>query len=1003
MKSGSAKIFHIPAGRPFADDLVRGIRDFAVSPEDLADAVILMPNRRLAASLRTAFLRNADGGSELLPTMMPVGIVEEDAPELAQAGWDRDDLPPMIPALERQLLLANNLVDPSRTMAETMGLAGALADFLDEAQIHDCDLGALGELVKEGDLAVHWQRLLAYLNLLMQWWPEKLKAVGRSDPAMWHSKAVEARAEAWASKPPKGLVVIAGSPGAMRSTRKLIQTVLGLERGMVVLPGVDIGMSDEDWEGLLGGDETAVCHPQHQLADLLKLLEIDRGRIERWPGSGDAGNNPRLDLLREMFRPAGQSGEWKTIAERKSVTRESLERKLQDKSAGGGSGARHEWLKLVECYDRREEAEVIALAMRETLETPGRTAVLATADRVLGRLVIGELSRWGIELEDSAGTGLAETSPAHFLRLILDAWASDFAPRDLMAMLQHPLAASGLDRAEFREAVRQLDAGIRGPRPAGGLKGVLKHLASGKESASLVKFVEERIIKPLEPLTSLNPGIRHGLAECLDALGDAAEFMGRLPDEPLAVWRGQAGARVARFLTQTKMAAESTGTAIDPAELRAVLTVLMQKETIYPDRVGHPRLAVMGLLEARMHSADLVILGGMNEGTSPPQPPMDPWMSNAMRVDFGLPPANWRVGLAAHDIYMAMARPQVLITRAARQEGAPTEPSRWLRRLETVLGVAKLDSPEDNRYIDIAKARNAIEGPVSPAARPRPTADSAARPRRFSATEMDTLLKDPYAIYARRVLGLKALDPLDQAPGPAERGSFVHAALDAFIQRHPEGDLPEGALDELIRIGRDEFEKLPDTPWGEAIWWPQFEAVARWFIDNERSDARRVRRRHAEIKGEMEVEGLTAPYTLTARADRVDILADDSLRIVDYKTGGIPTAKAVSGGRALQLVVEAVLASGGHFPGIDAGKVGKLEYWKLTGRGDKPGEVHDRTLDEDGFNAAEERLIGLLHQFDSDDAAYVPEPVAREANRFSDYKHLARLAEWKISQGEDGE
>ena len=990
-------IYHIPAGRPFADDLVRGIRGFVKSPEDLSDAIILVPNRRLSVSLRTAFLRDANGRSELLPSMVPIGEVEEDAPELAEMGWDRDDLRPMIPALERQLLLAGGLGQLSDSMPERLGLAGALAHFLDQAQTNGCDMDKLESLVEEGDLADHWRKLLIYLNLLMKWWPEILKSAGKSDPVLWRDKAIEARAEAWRRNPPKGLVVVAGASVAMDSTLELIRAVMGLDRGMVVLPGLDTGMPDNDWKGLTGDDETVICHPQHQTASLLDKLGVDRRQVECWPASATGGGNPRLDLLREMFRPAGQAEEWQKISDRGDITGQSLARP-------GVDGGRPEWLKMVECYDRREEAEVIALVMREVLETPGRTAVLATADRVLGRMVIGELSRWGIELEDSAGTGLLETPPAHFLRLILDAWISGFAPRPLMAMLQHQLAASGLDKAKFRENVRRLDLRLRGPRPEGGLGGIVKLLRSQGGSEGLVKFVEERIAAPLKPLTSLKPNIPCDLAECLDALGESAEGLGKLPDEPLAVWQGQTGTRVARFLVQATSAGKAAGTTIKPDELPAVLSVLMQNETIYPNRVGHPRLAVMGSVEARMHSADLMILGGMNEGTFPSRPVGDPWMSNSMRVDFGLPPTNWRVGLAAHDAYMAMARPQVLITRAARQDGAPTEPSRWIRRLDTILSVAGLKREDAPEYIQIAAARNSVEGAVSPIAPPEPTLDSATRPRKFSATEMDTLLKDPYAIYAKKVLKLRALDPLDQAPGPAERGSFIHDVLKVFTKRYPEGPLPDDALDQLLADGRAEFTKLPDTPWGEALWWPQFEAVARWFIAIEELRADENRHRHAEISGEMEVDGLTAPYTLTARADRIDVLADGALRIIDYKTGGIPTASAVNGGRALQLVVEAALAAGGHFPGIDAGRrIKALEYWKLSGRGDAPGEIRNRTLDGPDLENAGGNLIGLLHQFDDDDAAYVSEPVAREANRYSDYKHLARLAEWKISHGEGGE
>ena len=990
------QLHHIPAGRPFASDLASGIRGLVTSPEDLADAIILLPSRRLAQALRVAFLRDGGGRAELLPTMAPIGDLEEDAAELAIAGWDRDDLPPVIPSLERKLMLARKLADPSRSMTETLSLAGALSDFLDQAQTAGCDMSRLADLVQEADLASHWQKLLSLLGLLMQWWPLELQRIGKSDPVLWRDAAIRARAEAWGDQPPKGLVIIAGSTGSLPATRVLMQSVLQLERGHIVLPGLDSGMPDDDWGGLTGGkDETAICHPQYQLAQLLDAIGISHDAIPPWPASvrdgPDTGVKPRLDLLREVFRPASQTGEWQKIPDRGVISRKGL------------SG-----MALLDCYDHREEAEVIALAMREALETPGRTAALVTADRVLARMVSGELSRWGVLVDDSAGTSLADTGAAQFLRLILDAWMEGFSPRPLLALLQHPLAASGMAKPDFRQKVRQIDRLLlRGPRPEGGLDGLLEKAKA--LDGDLARFVRMHVIDPLRPLTELEDhetiGLAPiGLARCADALGKSAENLAALPDNPLAAWQGQSGMRVARFLQHLATGGDAAGVEVTLAEMPAAITALMRGETIYPDRIDHPRLAIMGMVEARMHTADLMIMGGMNEGTSPPHAPGDPWMSNAMRVEFGLPPAHWRVGPAAHDAYMVMAMPDVLITRSARLDGAPTEMSRWLRRLDAVLDVARLDRPDAARYQRIARTMNAATGPVCPAPCPEPVLDQATRPRRFSATELDTLQKDPYAIYARKVLGLKALDPLDQPPSAADRGSFIHDALKVFTQRFPDGPMPENALRQLLADGRDELEKLPRNPWVEKFWWPQFEAIARWFVAMEKSREDGIIERHAEIRGEMELPGLTAPYTLTARADRIDVLPGGYARIIDYKTGLVPGRSAVNGGRALQLIVEAVLAQGGHFNGIDdALNIAALEYWKLTGKDREPGKPEDRTPDQAMLADAGDGLTRLLHQFDQDTEPYPPEPFASEANPYSDYRHLARVGEWRLNEGEGEE
>ena len=1018
-------LHHIPAGRPFADDLAQGILAMVTDPQDMSDSIILLPNRRLSTSLRTSFLRIAEGKSQLLPRMMPIGDIDEDAAELIAAGWDADDKPPIIDGLDRQLILSRLvrqfLVGTDLAVlsdAEVIALARALGQFLDQMQTAGCDPAQLDGLT-EGDHAGHWQRILNFLKIVTQSWPEVLAEKSLSDPVIWRNAAIEARAEAWRKNPPKGLVIVAGSTGSVASTQSLMKAVLTLPRGHLVLPGLDMDMPEDDWRVLSSDQEKAlseeqtghpseassegffdaglVAHPQYPLAHLLEVLGVARAEIGLWPGVEissdryDPRATGRLALLREAMRPAQQSGQWRLIPERQDVKPSSLN-----------------GLMRVDCYDRRQEAEVIALAMREVLETPGKTAMLISGDQRLSQMVSGELKRWGVMVSSSAGQKLSETSPAQFMQLIIEAWQSDFAVVPLLAMARHRLASAGLEKSVFRQELRTLERLVlRGPKIEGGLKEIAAK--AHDESKSLGQFVERHLIKPMMPLMALDGRINLTLADFADAHGSAAELLAAHPDaDTLQPWQGQDGTRLAKFMHKLGLHGQTT-----PLEAHAyapVLQVLMAGEVIYPDHIDHPRLSILGTVEARMQAADLTILGGMNEGISPPETPADPWMSNTMRVDFGLPHAHWRIGHAAHDAVMAMARPEVLITQAGRDQGAPTQVSRWLRRIDAVLDVAQLSWPDSNRFIDLADALTPKALAVKPCLRPEPKPKLDLRPTQFSATGLDTLLRDPYAIYARRILNLKALPELEEGLGAADRGTIIHDALADFIDSHPQPLGVDDAFDALIKAGQTAFAPYKDNPSVMAFWWPRFEEIARFIAEQERIRTEFNAKSHAEIDGQITLSAAGVDHIITARADRIDCGANNDAYIIDYKTGTAPAKKAVEGGRALQMLVEALILADGGFAPITAERDDvfqqiRLSYWKLTGKRNAAGQVAQVTPKDDEYiDQTRQGLTDLLAAFQNPDQGYRAEPVANEANPYSDYRHLARVAEWSImtDDGDDG-
>ncbi|MDH3234689.1 MAG: double-strand break repair protein AddB [Alphaproteobacteria bacterium] len=1001
-------LYSIAPERSFVDALARGLLMRAGDdPLSLAAPLILLPTRRACRALREAFLRQSEGQALILPRMRPIGDVDEDELALGEslvdefsegAGETALELPPAIPELRRRLLLAAKLMEQS---AGSLGaehaawLAVELARFLDRVQTERLPFAGLHDLVPE-DYAEHWQTVLAFLSVLADDWPAMLTAEGALDPAARRNAALEALSDEWRASPPGHPVIAAGSTGSIPATADLLAVVDGLPEGAVVLPGLDRHLDDDAWS--LVGDDPG--HPQHGLARLLARLEADRETVADWPDGEPGTTTPpaRGRLVSAALAPAAATDGWRNLAGQG----------LEDGLKG---------VARIDALNPREEAGAIALVMREALETPGRTAALVTPDRSLARRVAAALGRWGIEIDDSAGVPLGASPPGAFLRLTADLAAADAAPVPLLAALKHPLAAGGLARPAFLANVRLLErAVLRGPRPApgfDGLKAALAHAETDryrKVDVSTLNALStwiDGLAAAVAPLAAVMAEPKATLPALLTAHIEAAEALAASDtDEGAArLWAGDAGEAAASFVSELFQAAGDFAP-VTPAEYPALVAALMAGRVVRPRHGAHPRLFIWGLLEARLQRADVMILGGLNEGVWPPEAVADPWMSRPMQARFGLPLPERRTGLTAHDFAQAMGAGEVVLTRAARVEGAPTVPSRWLARIEAVLHAIQGSDPlgdeaspwPGSTLLDWARALD------EPAARievapPAPRPPVAARPRRLSVTQVEMLMRDPYALYARKILRLDALDPIDADPGAAERGQFIHEALEAFVRACPDA-IPEDAHARLLEIGRQSFGPALDHPGVWAFWWPRFERIAGWFLERERERRTAIAGSAVEVKGERVIEGPAGRFVLNATADRVDRLADGTLAILDYKTGAVPSKKELAAGFAPQLPLEAAIAQAGGFDGVPAGAVSELAFWRLGG-GDPPGEIKPVADPAALADQALDGLVGLIAKFDDPSTPYHAIPRPEFAPRYNDYDHLERAAEWSAASDED--
>ncbi|MBT7360838.1 MAG: double-strand break repair protein AddB, partial [Rhodospirillaceae bacterium] len=925
------------------------------------------------------------------------------------------EMPPAVPELRRRVLLARLLM--ARPIGQTqslpvdhaMELAGELGRLLDQVQTERLDFDALESLVPDA-YAAHWQETLGFLKILTETWPAVLEGEGAIDPADRRNRLLQARGEAWRRDPPRDPVIAAGSTGSIPATADLLATVAGLPSGYVVLPGLDRVLDTDSWANLDSG------HPQFGLRQLLQHLEADRMDVGEWPSATDArGDGPaRERLIGEALRPAATTQAWRD--ERGSIGADALREVVQ-----------------IEAQEPHEEAGIIALVLREALEAEGRTAALITPDRGLARRVASIMGRWGVDIDDSAGTPLAETPPGIFLRLAIRALHEGAAPIPLLSVLKHPLAACGRTPGKFRAAARELERLVlRGPRPASGFAG-LRAAAQARREHALGRAAEglsardnadpqdyddvlaliDRIAEIGAPLAELQQAptvmlpdyVRAHIAFC-EALAASDEMSGA--DR---LWSGDAGEALATFVSELLEAGSGLGP-VPPARYPALFDSLLAGRMVRPRFGAHPRLAILGPLEARLQHFDVTVLGSLNEGSWPPDPSVDPWMGRTMRADFGLPSPERRIGLSAHDFAQAFCAGEIILTRSARVDGAPSMPSRWLTRLDVATRALDLQpNPEaETRARAYRDWWRELDGPgdgagqdtgAAPlAVRPRPSPPVAARPRRLSVTQIETWMRDPYAIYAREVLKLRALPPLDQNADAAIYGSLIHDILDAFLAELPPGPLPADAGARLHAHGADALAPYRSVPAVWTFWWPRFQRIADWVLSIEAGRRARLEATHMEVSGAIEFDAPGGRFRLTARADRIDELVGGGIAVIDFKTGAPPSKREVQAGFAPQLPLEAAMVAQGGFSGVPAKPVEELAFWRLSG-GREPGQVRDAA--DDPAQVAAEALDGvkaLVARFDDPATAYEARPRPDHAPAYSDYEHLARVKEWASGEGE---
>ena len=1053
----SPRVTSIDAGRPFLPTLVAALLDGDIVPDfrfdgsdptGLADVTVLVPTRRAGRALRDAFLAEIAargfGRAALLPDIRPFGDVEEDGELLGDADID---LEPVIPPLERRLAMTRLVTGWTRLLArgaehpltaamptlptspaEAVRLADALLSLMDQVESQGADWSRLADIVPE-DHALYWQLTRTFLSIVAEAWPKHLAETGRDDPVRRRHAAVRAAAARLAARPPKGPVIAAGSTGSVPSTAELIATVARLPRGAVVLPGLDFDLDDAAFAGLEprpgAPGEPVPSHPQYGLRLLLDRLGIGREAVVRLDPASSGPAVARRRLLAEAMRPAATTDGWRDFTDAIAAGRFDLDAALSGVS-------------LLEARNEAEEAVAVALALRRAIEDPHATAALITPDRNLARRVSAELGRWGLEIDDSAGRPLGHTPPGALVRLVGEVALGGFEPVAVATLLAHPSVRLGRPADVARRLGRIVELiALRGPRPLPGGLGLLAafdeavaaidaapwrtsaaRARPGAEDRAAARALIVDLAAHLAPLEAMAASGERPLADWVAAHVTAARAVAC--DETgsdRALFDGEEGEALARALAGLveAAAAPETAIALSGATWPAFLDALIGDQPTNRRTAPGARLFVFGPLEARLLSFDLVVLAGLDEGIWPIATRSDPWLSRPMRREMALEAPERRVGLAAHDFVQGAAAETVILARAARSGGTPTVPSRWLQRLATVIGAAGSATVRARAgdLIALARGLDRGDGIARPIGRPIPRPALDLRPQRASVTEIETWIRDPYAIFARRILRLDPLDPIGRIIGAAERGTFVHEVLAAFVT---EGVSPRGAQARarLLAIGEERLTAFDAFPEAVSLWRARLASIATWWIAEEASRDGLTAERHPEVAGRLELTVDAVPFLLTGRADRIDLLRDGTVRLLDYKTGSPPSEKQVQSLLAPQLALETAMVRAGGFDRAGSTRftdrpIAEIAYVHLKGGRDGGkwevrGKGKDDTLDPAGLaDAAVTRLIGLIRHYRLATTGYASRPrVQFETARKGPYDHLARVAEWAAGEVDEG-
>lgn len=996
-------LYSVSSHLGFADSVAAYfLSKYGRDPLSLADGLILLPNNRASVAIEEAFVR-LTGKGLLLPHMVTIGDLDLNEKsgifiEQFADNMPSDNILPAINPTQRVMLLARlietyhkNVMDRDIDSAQSIKLAMDLARAVDQLDVEEISFERFQNLPSENEIAEHWQKSYALFEVIYKEYRIAMDKMNLSTMVIRRNGLIRSLANNLGQLSNHPFVAAIGITTSAPAIAYLMRNIARMENGMVIFPHIDQSMDDETWQSLgphekadddLRAKPSLESHPQFHLKLLLDNMGFDRSEITPLGDAKATKISTRKDqLVSHVFAPAKQTALWQSIEV---------------------ASADFNHLKIMTSTDSAAEAQAVAILVRRNLEISDKRIAIITSDRELARRISAHLLRWNIKADDSAGVALADTPSGSLFTLIAQLCANDFAPVDLLSLLKHPLVRKGDERLAWLEQVRLLDLVLRGPRAGQGLDSVEKSIDRTVERLKHRSNADENALEKYQILKIWWQDIKAQLANILSikspfdmfvCVRNIADFL-----SGEEIWKGEAGRELSNFYTEIISHIGDGPTEIDLAILPHFIGNLIADYTVRSAYGNHPRVAIYGLLEARLQRSDLIICAGLNEGSWPQSPTADPWLAPGIRRDLGLPSLERNIGLSAHDLSEAIGAKELILSRSERDSGGPSVTSRFLLRLLAFAG-DKL-----KHEYNVPALCGFIDKPdkIKPADAPKPMPDKKQRFIRLSVTDMDKIKADPFAFYAGKIMGLSQLDPIDDDVSAAWRGTMIHQILEKWARE--DGLDP----DKLLQRAHGLLSNDALHPTAQILWQPRLMKQIEW-INAQTIALIRGEGRHiiaVESSGITEIEGVQ----IKGVADRIDRLADGSLAIIDYKTGAAPSIKQINAGYAMQLGLLGYIAQDKKFNDIDGniinGYAGSFEYWSLAKKGKNFGKIQYATKDVMAKKATTppmltDEFVGetydhvkiLITEYILGDAEFRAQ-LRPEYAPYNDYAHLSRLMEW---------
>ncbi len=994
--------YNIPFSQTFSEVLAANLlHSYKNDDFGLGLITLFLPTARACLAMRDAFLRNSEGSSVIMPKMIPLSEVDENT-MLPFMDHTFAQIKPPISSLKRDIYL-------TRLIAQTTGIQGkqdkenisydqaayiakSLAKLLDDSQHFGVNLEHIQSLAR-GEHAEHWQPILTFLDIIYQHWPKILDSLQVQDGAAYQDQILRLLSNLWEKQPPQSPIIAAGINRNIPAVHEFLNAIVHHAKGAIIFQGVEqitpeletyFHDHDHDWFS----QAQAQSSPLWVTSSILKHLDVKPQNVQNLAINTAAKQSHinRAIFLADCLKPVSVFPDF-----------DDFSTDLLDN------------FELIECENLIHEAQTIALIMRQQLEKSGKTAALVTPNRALAQHVTAQLKRWGLNIDDSAGTPLSQTPIGIYLKATAQLACSGIRPKDLMALLKHPFTKMGLPIQDFRSHVRKLDLLLRS---AGNIKGLdaIKQaiLQNSHISSNLLNILNEFDVK----ITPLLQELSKAKASPQILLRKQIEFVQWAASDETSsgsdeLWKQEAGHSAAELLSAL-LEELSIIEHIQPSRWTEFLNIFLQGQTVRPMKRAHPRLSIWGMVESRMMQADLVIIGSVNEGHWPQIPDAGPWLNRPMRSNIGLPSVEQEIGLNAADFLNLATTEHVIITRAIT-ENAPMEKSRFLRRIEASLQKQKHLSliKENSPFLDWrAQLINKEQTPnLLPAQKPAPKPPFDVRPQQLSITDFGRLINDSYAIYGKKILNLKPLDDLEKDMDHKNFGTLAHEVLELYMHNNQvKGNIPQKT--DLSALQNLALEKLNEQnlPKPQHIFWQvRLNRLCQSFFAQELIARKKTQKSWLEIEGAMQFQRPLSTFTLKGKADRIDLLSDGSLRIIDYKTGRLPAKSKVIQFEEPQLLLEAILARHHGF-GELSGEASLLEYWHISGNlGAKSENIELQDKYADLIDDAYIKICKTIDDYNDTAKAYEPYSGGKILPYGSDYDHLSRFNEWQTHFGDDGE